>query len=95
MYKKLYAGDEKQKFYSSKLSLTGFESGQIILVAKSNDKIVGYCWIVWYEHIKEKGIAFLEEIYLEENVRGHAIGKAMINKTINLLKDLKIRTQYI
>ena len=95
MYRKLYAGDEKQKFYSSKPSSTGFRSGQIILVAKDKDRIAGYCWVVWYQHIKEKGISYLEEIYLEESVRGHAIGKAMINKAIHLLKDLKIRAMYL
>lgn len=95
MYKKLYNGDEKQKFYNSKISITEFKSGQIILVAKDRDKIVGYCWLIWYNHIKEKGVGYLEELYVEEDMRNQGIGKDLIKNVISLLKDMEIRTIYL
>ena len=94
LYRELYEGDENQQFYRSRLDLNAFRSGQILLAAKSGNKIIGYCWVVWYEHIKKKGVGYLEELYVEESARKHNIGKKLINETIRLLKKHGIRTIY-
>lgn len=53
---------KKQKFFWSELALNGFKAADTILVAELDNKIVGYIWFVWYEHIKEKGVAYFETI---------------------------------
>ena len=94
LYKKLYTGDEKQNFFASKLNPDSFKSGQIILVTKDKRKIVGYCWLVWYKHINEKGIGYLEELYVDVNMRNRGIGKELINAALSKLKDLEIKNIY-
>lgn len=94
LYKKLYAGDEKQNFFASRLNPNYFKSGQIILVTKDKSKIVGYCWLVWYKHIAEKGVGYLEELYVDVNMRNSGIGKELINSVLSKLKDLEIKNIY-
>lgn len=93
-YRDLYHGDEKQKFYGSKIVLDALKSGQIILVAEIDKKAVGYCWAVWYEHIKNKGIAYIEELQVDDDNRSKGIGKALMKDMLSRLKTLSVPYVY-
>ncbi|MEM3245866.1 MAG: GNAT family N-acetyltransferase [Candidatus Micrarchaeaceae archaeon] len=94
-YRELYKGDEEQEFFGSKLSYDDFRAGQRILVAESDNKIVGYLWFVWYEHIKNKGVAYFEEVYVDEKHRASGIGKALIEHAIDEIRSMGIKTIYL
>lgn len=93
-YRELYKGDEEQKFFWSELDLNGFRANQTILVAEHDNKVVGYIWFVWYEHIREKGVAYFEELYVENKYRTLGIGKALVTYALGLIKEKGIRTVY-
>ena len=86
LYRKLYKGDEEQKFFNSKALPSHFVSGSRVFVAKDNGKIVGFLWAVFYEHIKNKGVGIIEELYVDEKYRRKGIGKMLVFKAINFLK---------
>ena len=94
-YHSLYRGDEKQAFYGSELNLNNFRAKQTILVAEQDSKLVGYLWFVLYEHIKEKGVAYFEELYVMDEQRSSGIGKALITHAIDLIRKAGIRTIYV
>jgi len=56
LYRKLYAGDEEQEFFESEADPSYFNSGSRVFVARSQGKIVGFAWAVFYKHIKNKGV---------------------------------------
>ena len=93
-YHKLYEGDEEQEFFGLKLDLDAFRANQRVLVAESHDKIIGYLWFVWYEHIKNKGVAYFEELYVDEKYRRSGVGKTLIEHAINDIKSEGIKTIY-
>ena len=94
-YRELYKGEEKQVFYSSKIVLKKLRSGQFVLVAKLNGKVVGYLWITWYEHIKHKGIAYLEELYVDSDYRRRKAGSILISNALERLKKIGIESVYV
>jgi len=75
LYRKLYEGDEEKKFYSSKVIPSHIRFGSKVFVARANKKIVGFCWAVWYEHIKNKGVGVIEELYVDKEYRRKKVGK--------------------
>lgn len=85
LYRKLYEGDEKQKFYSSKVVPSAVKFGNRIFIAKANKKIVGFCWAIWYEHIKNKGVGIIEELYVDEGYRRKGIGKKLVDNVLKFL----------
>ncbi|MCL5094663.1 MAG: GNAT family N-acetyltransferase [Candidatus Marsarchaeota archaeon] len=93
-YHKLYKGNENQEFYKSKIILMRFRSGQFILVADVDRSILGYIWVIWYEHIKHKGIGYIEELYVHEKYRKMHIGVRLINEAKKLLRARDINTIY-
>lgn len=56
LFRKLYEGDENMKFYSSKVNPSNVGFGSKVFVAREKNRLVGFCWAVWYEHIKNKGV---------------------------------------
>jgi len=93
-YHELYKGEEKSEFYTQNLSLKNFRSGESVLVAEINNKLIGYIWFVWYEHINHKGIAYIEEIYTNKKYRRMKVGTTLINRMKKILIELKINTIY-
>ena len=66
LYRRLYEGDEKKKFYSSKVVPSKVRFGSKIFVARDKKKVIGFCWAIWYEHIKNKGVGVIEELYVDK-----------------------------
>lgn len=93
-YQELYKGDERSKFSNSDIQLQNFRSGESLLVAEINHKLVGYLWFVWYEHIEYKGVAYIEELYTDKEHRRMKVGTALINRAKSMLRELKIDTIY-
>ena len=94
-YKRLYEGDEKEPFYNSKLRIGKISAGQRLIVASSENKIMGFVWIVWYEHIKNKGVMYIEELYVDNSFRRRGIGKKLINEAIEIAKEKKISSIFV
>ncbi|MGC8479208.1 MAG: GNAT family N-acetyltransferase [Candidatus Micrarchaeia archaeon] len=94
-FRELYKGDEEQEFYKSNLSLHMHKSGQIVFVALSGKKLIGYVWAVYYEHIKNKGVTYIEELFVSEKYRKRKVGTQLINKVISILKQRNIRSVYV
>lgn len=94
-YHKLYKGDEEQTFYNSEIAPQNFKSGNSLLIAEINSKVVGYLWFVWYEHIKYKGVAYFEELYVTDKYRKITVGKTLINEAKIMLNKLGITTIYV
>ena len=56
------------------------------LVARLNEKVVGFGGLVWYE-IPSKGlVGWIEELVVDDNNRGQGIGKFLMKNIINLKK---------
>lgn len=85
LYRKLYEGDEKKKFYSSKIMPSKVRFGNKIFVARDKKKLVGFCWAIWYEHIKNKGVGIIEELYVEKGYRRKGIGKRLVQTALKFL----------
>jgi ribosomal protein S18 acetylase RimI-like enzyme len=94
-YHQLYKGDEKQKFYNSPINPANFRSGQFVLVADDGKRVIGYIWVVWYEHIKHKGIAYIEELYVDSKHRRKNVGKTLIDKCGQALAKRGINNTYV
>ncbi len=94
-FRELYKGDEEQGFYKSDLSLHMRKSGQMVFVALSDKKLIGYIWTVYYEHIKNKGVAYIEELFVSEKYRKRKVGTQLVNKVISVLKQRNIHSVYV
>ena len=86
LYRELYKGDEKQGFFKSIADPSYFNSGSKVLIAKKGKNIVGFIWIVYYEHIKNKGIGIIEELYVDTAYRRQGIGRILVKKALEYLK---------
>ena len=86
LYRKLYKGDEKQDFFKSTADPSYFNSGSKVLIAKKGKDIAGVIWIVYYEHIKNKGIGIIEELYVDTAYRRQGIGRILVKKALKYLK---------
>lgn len=93
-YHSLYYGDEKQKFYSSKILPKNFRSGQFLLVATIDKKVFGYIWIIWYEHIKHKGVGYIEELFVDKKSRKRHLGMTLVDEAKKLLQLRNINIIY-
>lgn len=85
LYKELYAGDEKMKYYTSKVVPSHVRFGNKIFVARGGGKVVGFCWAIWYEHVKNKGVGMLEELYVDAAYRRKGIGKSLVKAALKFL----------
>ncbi len=85
LYRKLYEGDEKMKFYSSKVVPSKVRFGNKIFVVREKKKVVGFCWAIWYEHIKNKGVGVIEELYVDKEYRRKGIGKRLVETALKFL----------
>lgn len=86
LYRELYKGDEKQGFFKSIADPSYFNSVSKVLIAKKGKNIVGFIWIVYYEHIKNKGIGIIEELYVDTAYRRQGIGRILVKKALEYLK---------
>ena len=86
LYRKLYKGDEDQRFFKSNAVANYFKSGSRVFVARDGNCIEGFIWVVYYEHIKNKGIGIIEELYIDDKYRKNGIGKRLVSKAIEYLK---------
>ncbi|MBT4121552.1 GNAT family N-acetyltransferase [bacterium] len=58
-------------------------------VAEIDNKIVGFAGLCWYT-IPSKGLmAWVEELIVDEKIRGKGIGKSLMNELINLAHEIK------
>ena len=85
LYRKLYEGDEKKKFYSSKVVPSKVRFGSRIFVARDKKKMIGFCWAIYYEHIKNKGVGVIEELYVDEEYRRKKVGKRLVEAALKFL----------
>ncbi len=85
-FRKLYYDSKKARFYNSKLRLGGFRSGEVVLLAETEGETAGFIWLVWYEHIKHKGIAYIEEMYVRNRFRKRGIGRLLVAGALNAAK---------
>ena len=85
LYRKFYSGDEKQGFFNSKAIPSRLKAGSRVFIAKEGDKIAGFAWAIFYEHIKNKGVGIIEELYIDDSYRGKGIGKALVGKALGYL----------
>lgn len=85
LYRKLYEGDEKTKFYNSKVIPSKVRFGSRVFVARDKKKLIGFCWAIWYEHIKNKGVGMIEELYVDKEYRRRKIGKRLIEAALKFL----------
>jgi ribosomal protein S18 acetylase RimI-like enzyme len=85
LFRKLYEGDEDKKFYSSKASPSNVRLGSKVFVARENKRLVGFCWAIWYEHIKNKGVGIIEELYVDEGYRRKGIGKRLVEAALKFM----------
>ena len=85
LFRKLYEGDENMKFYSSKVSPSNVRFGSKVFVAREKNRLVGFCWAIWYEHIKNKGVGIIEELYVDEGYRRKGIGKKLVDVALKFL----------
>ena len=86
LYRELYKGDEEQVFFKSIADPSYFNSGSKVLIAKKGKNIVGFIWIVYYEHIKNKGVGIIEELYVDTAYRRQGIGRILVKKALEYLK---------
>ena len=64
-------------------------------MASTGDELIGYLWLVWYEHIEYKGVAYIEELYVDEKYRNRKVASSLIQEAMRLLKEAKIKTIYV
>ena len=94
-FRKLYAGDEEQPFYNSKISLGRLRAGQVILLATAGKMIAGFLWLIWYEHIKHKGIAYIEELYIKLKFRRTGIGRKLVKAALEKARKEKLDVAFV
>lgn len=86
LYRKLYEGDEDQKFFRSSAMPDYFKSGSRVFVARDGKGVEGFIWVLYYEHIRHKGVGIIEELYVDDQYRKKGIGKRLVSKAIEYLK---------
>ena len=86
LYRKLYEGDEDQKFFKSNAVANYFKSGSRVFVARDGNEIEGFILVIYYEHIRNKGVGIIEELYVDDKYRKKGIGKRLVSKAIGYLK---------
>lgn len=90
LYRELYKGDEEQKFFNSRAIPSHLKAGSRVFIAKENDKMVGFVWAIFYEHIKNKGVGIIEELYVDDGYKRRGIGKALVRKALDYLEKHSI-----
>jgi len=78
---------KNKNFFKSEADPSYFKAGSKVFVAKLQGKIVGFVWAVFYEHIKNKGVGIIEELFVEEGYRRRGIGRALVNAALNYLRE--------
>ncbi|MGC8730218.1 MAG: GNAT family N-acetyltransferase [Candidatus Micrarchaeia archaeon] len=92
LFRKLYEGDEEQRFFRSEAIPSYFNAGSRVFVAREDGKLVSFVWAVFYEHIMNKGVGIIEELYVADGYRRKGIGKALVLKAVDFLKEHTIVT---
>jgi len=82
--------DQKDAEIKDITSLASFKSGSKVFVARSNGEIEGFVWVVYYEHIMNKRVGIIEELYVSDNYRRRGIGRKLITKAIEYLKKMRV-----
>ena len=85
-FRSLYSSSKNARFYNSKLTLGNFKAGEDVLLAETEGQIAGFIWLVWYEHIKHKGIAYIEELYVKKRFRNRGIGRLLVAGALDAAK---------
>ena len=86
LYKALYMGDEHMRFYRSRVRLDGLKSGQKIFIAKAKGEAAGFLWLIWYEHMRHKGVACIEELFVKPGFRQRGLGRALVSNAMRFSK---------
>jgi len=47
--------------------------------------MIGFCWAIYYEHIKNKGVGVIEELYVDEEYRRKKVGKRLVEAALKFL----------
>ncbi len=58
-----------------KLDPTDVKFSQRLFIAEADSDIVGFCWVMCYEHVKNKGVATIEELVVNSKFRSLGIGR--------------------
>jgi len=87
LYRKLYTGDEEQEFFQIRGRSELFQLRLKGFCGKTAGQVVGFVWAVFYEHIKNKGVGIIEELFVEEGYRRRGIGRALVNAALNYLRE--------
>lgn len=85
-FRSLYSNSKNGGFYNSKLRLGSFRSGEAVMLAETRGEAAGFIWLVWYEHIRHKGIAYIEELYVKKRFRKMGIGRLLVSGALKAAK---------
>jgi ribosomal protein S18 acetylase RimI-like enzyme len=61
-------------------------------IAEKGREIAGFLWLVWYKHIRHKGIAYIEELHVTKRFRRQGIGKLLVQGALNAARKKDILT---
>lgn len=81
------------KYSSAELeALLCDEQRPILVSVNENDEVMGYCFCIFQQHINNSILTDIKTLYIDdlcvdENLRGKHIGKELYEAAVNLAKD--------
>lgn len=68
------------------------ESRPILVAADENDAVMGYCFCIYQQHVNNAVLTDIKTLYIDdlcvdESLRGKHIGKALYEAAVQLAKD--------
>ena len=68
------------------------ESKPILVAVDENDLVLGYCFCIYQQHLNNSVLTDIKTLYIDdlcvdEKVRGKHIGKTLLDSAINLAKE--------
>ena len=68
------------------------EKRPILISADENDEVMGYCFCIYTQHVKNSVLSDIKTLYIDdlcvdENLRGRHIGKELYEAAVKLAKD--------
>ena len=73
-------------------SLLKDESRPILVCVDENDEVMGYCFCIFQQHLNNSVLTdiktlYIDDLFVDENLRGKHIGKELYEAALNLAKD--------
>ena len=74
------------------IALLKDESRPILVCADDNDLVLGYCFCIYIQHVDNSVLTDIKTLYIDdlcvdEKIRGKGIGKALYEAAVKLAKD--------